>query len=130
MESQHTQTESANPGVIAGTLAIVKNLLGLIANRIELASLELSDIGVHLIKFLVLFGLAAIALWFALAFWTVLLVFLAWDAWGWKILAVLGSFFTLVTAIIVWRAYALLQQEKLGLPLTMAELRKDRDALL
>ena len=130
MESQQTQTESANPGVIAGTLAIVKNLLGLIANRIELASLELSDIGVHLIKFLVLFGLAAIALWFALAFWTVLLVFLAWDAWGWKILAVLGAFFTLVTTIIVWRAYAMLQQEKLGLPLTMAELRKDRDALL
>ena len=111
-------------------LAIVKNLLGLIANRIELASLELSEIGVHLIKFLVLFGLAAIALWFALAFWTVLLVFLAWDAWGWKILAVLGAFFTVVTAFIAWRAYALLRQERLGLPLTMAELRKDRDALL
>lgn len=130
MESQQAQTESANPGVIAGVLTIVKNLLGLIANRIELASLELSEIGTHLIKFLVLFGLAAIALWFALAFWTVLLVFLAWDAWGWKILAVLGAFFTLVTVIIAWRAYVFLRQGKLGLPLTMAELRKDRDALL
>lgn len=111
-------------------LGIVKNLIGLIANRIELASLEFSEIGVSLVRFLVLFTLAAITLWFALAFWTVLLVFLAWDSWGWKILAGLGLFFTLVSSALGWYAYALLRKGKLSLPLTMAELRKDRDALL
>ncbi|WP_034296323.1 phage holin family protein [Herbaspirillum sp. RV1423] len=130
MEHKHAQAEQANPGLIAGLLGITRNLLGLIINRIELASLELSEIGGNLVRFLVLFTLAAIALWFAVAFWAVLLVFLAWDSWGWKIFLVLGAFFTIATAAIAWYARSLLQQGKLSLPATMAELRKDRDALL
>lgn len=122
--------KSANPGLIAGLLNTAKNLLALVLNRIELASLELSGIGGNLLKFLVLFMLAAIALWFAVAFWTVLLVFLAWDLWGWKILMAFGGFFTVVCAVIAWYAHAFLRQGKLSLPATMAELRKDRDALL
>jgi uncharacterized membrane protein YqjE len=130
MEHKHVQAEPANPGLTAGLLGIARNLLGLIINRIELASLELSEIGGNLVKFLVLFTLAAIAVWFAIAFWTVLLVFLAWDSWGWKILIVLGAFFTAAAAAIGWYAFALLRNGKLALPATMAELRKDRDALL
>lgn len=124
------QAQAANPGLTAGLLGIARNLLGLIINRIELASLELSGIGGNLIKFLVLFTLAAISLWFAVAFWTVLLVFLAWDSWGWKVLIACGVFFTGVTALIAWYAYSILRHGKLSLPATMAELRKDRDALL
>ncbi len=130
MEHKNAQAEPANPGLTAGLLGIARNLLGLIINRIELASLELSEIGGNLVKFLVLFTLAAIAIWFAIAFWTVLLVFLAWDSWGWKILIVLGAFFTVAAAAIAWYAFALLRNGKLALPATMAELRKDRDALL
>jgi uncharacterized membrane protein YqjE len=130
MEHKNAQAEPANPGLTAGLLGIARNLLGLIINRIELASLELSEIGGNLVKFLVLFTLAAIAVWFAIAFWTVLLVFLAWDSWGWKILIVLGAFFTAAAAAIGWYAFALLRNGKLALPATMAELRKDRDALL
>jgi len=129
-ESKDPQVQQEHPGLFAGVLSLVKNLVGLIANRIELASLELSEVGGNLIKFQVLFAVTAIALWFAVAFWSVLLVFLAWNAWGWKILLVLGLFFSLVAVIVGWRAYALLSQGKLSLPLTMAELRKDRDALL
>jgi len=130
MESKETHAEQEHPGLFSGMLSIVKNLLGLIVNRIELASLELSEIGGNLAKFLVLFALAAIALWFAVAFWTGLLVLLAWNVWGWKILAVLGVFFSVITVLFAWRAYAFLRRGKLSLPLTMAELRKDRDALL
>ncbi|WP_016835259.1 phage holin family protein [Herbaspirillum lusitanum] len=130
MEHKNTQAEPANPGLTAGLLGIARNLLGLIINRIELASLELSEIGGNLVKFLVLFTLGAIAVWFAIAFWAVLLVFLAWDSWGWKILIVLGAFFTAAAAAIGWYAFALLRNGKLALPATMAELRKDRDALL
>ena len=130
MEHKQEQAQPANPGLTAGLLGIARNLLGLIINRIELASLELSEIGGNLIKFLTLFTLAAIALWFAVAFWTVLAVYLAWDSWGWKVLIAFGIFFSLVTAVIVWYAYTILRQGKLSLPATMAELRKDRDALL
>lgn len=130
MESKRAQPASAPPGLIAGILGIARNLLGLIANRIELVMLELSEIGGNLIKFLVLFTLAAIALWFAVAFWSGLLVVLLWDAWGWKILALLGVCFMAVSAALGWYAYVLLRQGKLSLPMTIAELRKDRDALL
>ncbi len=130
MDAKRTQTTPERPGLVAGMLVIAKNLLALIANRIELATLELSQIGNKLITFLVLFAMAAIALWFAVAFWTALLVYLAWDAWGWKILAGLGLLFTIVTAALAWYACALLRRSDLSLPMTMAELRKDRDALL
>lgn len=130
MDHKNAPAEPVNPGLTAGLLGIARNLLGLIINRIELASLELSGIGGNLVKFLVLFTLAAIAVWFAVAFWTVLVVFLAWDSWGWKILIVLGAFFTVAAAVIAWYAYSLLRNGKLALPATMAELRKDRDALL
>lgn len=119
-----------HPGLTAGLLGLTKNLLGLIISRIELASLEMSEIGVNLVRFAVVFVLAAVALWFAIAFWAVLLVFLAWATWGWKILALLGLVFSVGTVGLVYYARALLKQGKLSLPETMSELRKDRDALL
>lgn len=122
--------QPANPGLTAGLLGLLKNLLGLVISRIELASLEMSEIGAHLVRFAVVFVLAAIALWFAVAFWSVLLVLLAWDTWGWKILALLGFIFSAATVGLVLYARSVLLQGKLSLPATMAELRKDRDALL
>ncbi|WDZ95723.1 phage holin family protein [Herbaspirillum sp. WKF16] len=133
MATPHKEGQPAqppNPGLTAGLLGLAKNLLGLIISRIELASLEMSEIGVNLIRFAVIFVLAAVALWFALAFWSVLIVMLAWDAWGWKILALLGFIFSLATVGLVFYARSVLTQGKLSLPTTMAELRKDRDALL
>ncbi|WP_157056972.1 phage holin family protein [Herbaspirillum autotrophicum] len=130
MEHKHPQSESGNPGLVAGLLGITRNLLALIINRIELAALEFSEIGANLVRFVVMFSLAIVALWFAVAFWTVLLVFLAWESWGWKILFLFGALFTAIAGILAWQARALLQKEKLALPATMAELRKDRDALL
>ena len=122
--------QAAHPGLTAGLLGLAKNLLGLIISRIELASLEMSEIGANLLRFAVIFLLAAVGLWFAIAFWSVLIVMLAWDAWGWKILALLGAFFTAATVGLVWYARSVLQQGKLSLPQTMTELRTARDALL
>jgi uncharacterized membrane protein YqjE len=122
--------QPANPGLTAGLLGLTKNLLGLILSRIELASLEMSEIGVNLVRLAIVFALATVALWFAVAFWSVLVVMLAWDSWGWKILALFGALFTLATIGLVLYARSTLLQGKLSLPATMAELRKDQDALL
>lgn len=130
MEHKDAQAEQPKQGLVAGLLGIARNLLGLIINRIELASVEMSEIGGNVIRFLVLFMMASIALWFAVAFWSILLAFLAWDALGWKILVVLGTFFTIATLVIAWYARSLLRRGVFSLPSTMAELRKDRDALL
>ena len=124
------RSHAANPGLTAGLLGLAKNLLGLIISRIELASLEMSEIGANLVRFAVIFVLAAVALWFAIAFWSVLVVMLAWDTWGWKILALLGFVFSVATVGLVYYARSVLMQGKLSLPQTMSELRKDRDALL
>ena len=129
-EGQGAPAPAAHPGLTAGLLGLAKNLLGLIISRIELASLEMSEIGANLVRFAVIFVLAAVGLWFAIAFWSVLIVMLAWDTWGWKILALLGMVFTMATVGLVWYARSVLLQGKLSLPQTMAELRKDRDALL
>ncbi|ADJ65857.1 phage holin family protein [Herbaspirillum seropedicae] len=129
-EGQGAPAPAAHPGLTAGLLGLAKNLLGLIISRIELASLEMSEIGANLVRFAVIFVLAAVGLWFAIAFWSVLIVMLAWDTWGWKILALLGMVFTVATVGLVWYARSVLLQGKLSLPQTMAELRKDRDALL
>jgi uncharacterized membrane protein YqjE len=122
--------QPAHPGLTAGLLGLAKNLLGLIISRIELASLEMSEIGVNLIRMAVIFLLGAVALWFALAFWSALIVVLAWDSWGWRILALLGLVFSVAAVALALCARSLLRQGKLALPATMAELRKDRDALL
>jgi len=61
MEHKHPQSESGNPGLVAGLLGITRNLLALIINRIELAALEFSEIGANLVRFVVMFSLAIVA---------------------------------------------------------------------
>jgi uncharacterized membrane protein YqjE len=118
------------PGLIAGLAGIVKNLFGLFVSRIELAALELAEIRAGLTKLLVAFAVGIVALWFAIAYWSGLVVVLAWESMGWKILLVLATLFTLMGIGVLLYARALLNQGKLSMPATMAELRKDRDALL
>lgn len=75
-------------------------------------------------------ALGLVALWFAVAGWTALIVVLAWDAMGWKILLLVAAAYSALAAGILLRARVMLAQDKLSMPATMTELRKDRDALL
>ncbi|HWZ48332.1 MAG TPA: phage holin family protein [Herbaspirillum sp.] len=129
MEQPKIGQDSAT-GLIGGAFGLAKNLLGLIISRLELAALEFSEIGGNLLKIAVLFALALMAGWFALAYWSVLIVLLAWDSWGWKILLLMALVFTILTIALALYVSAFLRQGKIALPDTMAELRKDRDALL
>ena len=72
-----------------------RNLGGLLANRIELAALELSEVRTHFLKLLVIGAFGMVFAWFALAYWSVLVVVPAWPAIGWKILLLLALAFTL-----------------------------------
>jgi uncharacterized membrane protein YqjE len=129
MERPQTGPSGAT-GLIGGAFDLAKNLVGLLISRLELAALEFSEIGGNLLKIAILFALALLAGWFAVAYWSVLIVLLAWDSWGWKILLVMALAFTALTVILALYARAVLRQGKIALPETMAELRKDRDALL
>jgi uncharacterized membrane protein YqjE len=124
------QTHAQEHGVVAGIAGIAKNLFGLLVSRIELAALELGEIRDNLARFLLVAALGVVALWFAVASWTALIVVLAWDKMGWTILLLVAAVFTLLAIGILLRVRSLLGHDKLSMPATMAELRNDRDALL
>jgi uncharacterized membrane protein YqjE len=130
MESPSPSVAANRPGLLAGVGGLLRNLLGLLMCRLELAALELAEAKAAAVKMALVALLGVLAAWFALAYWSGLIVVLAWDSLGWKILAILGGVFTLLATLAVWYVKAMLAQGRLSLPATMAELRNDRDALL
>lgn len=126
----HSSPAAPAPGLIGSLAGVAKNGIRLVLSRIELAALELSEVRNHLVTLSVVFALALVAGWFAIAFSTATLIFLAWEAMGWKILLILAVVFVVLTLALVYYAAGLLKQGKLALPATMAELKADRDMLL
>lgn len=128
----HPQSGSHNPtpGLLAGLTTVARNLAGLMLNRLELAALELSEVRANFLRLLLVFALGVVAIWFAVAYWTVLIVALTWESMGWKILLILGLLFTGLAIGILLYARSMLAQGKLSMPATMAEFRNDRDALM
>jgi len=122
--------KAARPGLAAAVAESAQNLLGLMFNRIELAAFELAEARSHLVKAVVMSALALTALWFAVAYWSVLIVLLNWDALGWKIIALTAAVFSVMALALFWYVRALLRGSKLAMQETADELRKDRDALL
>lgn len=121
---------SRNPGLIGSLAGVARNTFGLLLSRLELASYELSEVRNHVLQLTVVFALAMVACLFAVAYGSVTVVFLAWESMGWKILPVMTVAFLVLAIGLALYARALLRQDKLSLPATMAELKADRDMLL
>ncbi|MGV3655010.1 MAG: phage holin family protein [Noviherbaspirillum sp.] len=130
MEASQTEKEDEHPAPGAGLASLLRNLGGLLSARIGLAALEFSEVRANFIKLVVIGALGLLLAWFALAYWSVLLVVLAWPAIGWKILLLIALAFTLAAGGAYLYLRAMLEDGKLSMPATMAELRNDRDALL
>ena len=118
------------PGLMGGLTGLAKNVFGLLVSRVELAALELSEVRNHVLALLAISALAVICSWFAIAYGTAMIVALAWEAMGWKILLVMFLVFIAVTAALAFKAMAMLKEGKLAFPETMNELKNDRDMLL
>ncbi|WP_300751684.1 phage holin family protein [Janthinobacterium sp.] len=117
-------------GLIASFAGLARNAVGLMLSRLELATIELSEVRNHVLQLIVIFALATVAGLFAIAYGSVLIVFLAWDSLGWKILLIMTAVFVLLAIGLVVYARAMLGQGKLSMPATMAELKADRDMLM
>ncbi|MNR82338.1 hypothetical protein D3C72_130950 [compost metagenome] len=130
MEQQTPRSSDFRPGLVSGAVNLAKNMFGLLMSRIELAALELAEVRANVLKLVALFVLGAIVAWFALMYWSALIVYLSWPALGWKILLILAIVFTVVAVGILLYVQSLLREGKLSMPATMAELRNDHDALL
>jgi uncharacterized membrane protein YqjE len=122
--------KKARPGLAAALAGAGQNLLGLVFSRIELAAFELAEARTRLLKITVVSALALIAVWFAVAYWSMLIVMFNWDALGWKIVALTAAVFSAIAFALLWYVRALLRGGKLAMRETADELRKDRDALL
>jgi uncharacterized membrane protein YqjE len=130
MEQQNPRYQNANPGLIGGLAGLARNMFGLLMSRIELAALELAEVRTQVLKLAAIFAFGVITAWFAVAYWTALIVYLSWPALGWMILLIVAAVCTLLTVGIFMYVQTLLRQGKLSMPATMAELRNDHDALL
>ncbi len=130
MEHQQSGLAGAPHGLFGGIASMAKNLLGLALSRVELAAVEIAGIRTTLLKLMLVAALGLICAWFALVFWSGLLVFLTWDALGWKILFIVAAVFTVLTIGLFMYVKTMLSHGGLSMPATLAELRNDRDALL
>lgn len=116
-------------GLAAGMGALLKSGLDLIGNRLELATLELAELRFQLFKLVIFIALGLVLSFFAVGYWSALLVALTWEHLGWKILLILALVFSLLGWALFVKARAMVRQGKLSLPSTFAELRKDGAAL-
>jgi uncharacterized membrane protein YqjE len=128
-ETTSRQASAQHPNLLSGLTGVGKNVLGLMFNRIELAAFEFSEVRVQLLKLIVIGALALMTAGFAVAYWSALVVLVNWDTLGWRILAIVAGFFSVVAIALALAAWKLLKDQP-AMPETLNELRKDRDALL
>lgn len=116
-------------GLAASARSLIRHSLGLISARLSLAQLELAEARDAFLLVFVLAILALVMLSLSLIAVSALIVVLAWDALGWRVILLLALLYAGL-AWLCWRAArALIDDGRLGLPLTMSELRQDREAL-
>jgi len=125
-----SEEKPAAPGLLASLAAVGRNAVGLLLSRLELAALELSEVRNHLLALVTVFALAVVAGWFAIAYLSVTVAYLAWDSMGWKILPILAGVFGVIALALLMYARNVVRSGKLSMPATMAELKSDRDMLM
>ena len=118
-------------GGLASTAgAVLSSVLKLIGVRLSMAVLGLGAARNAVFRVLLLAALAVLAAAFALLSVSAMIVALAWDALGWRILLVLFLAYLLLSIAMLWRARNIVLSGQIGLPMTLAELKKDREALV
>ena len=124
---------SAEPpasGLASSVGTMITSVLKLIGVRLSMAVMELADARDAVLRVLLLGALAVLAAAFALLSLSAMIVALAWDAMGWRILLILFLAYLLLTLGMLWKARSIIASGQIGLPTTLAELEKDRAALL
>lgn len=130
MGHQQTNPDDASSGLVAGLAGVARNMAGLLLCRLELAALELGQVRDNVAKLVFIGAVGVLALLFAVGCWTALVIVLAWESMGWKILLLVAAGYSLLAAAVFMYARSMLAQGKLSMAATAEELRKDRDALL
>lgn len=117
-------------GLASNVGTMIASVLKLIGVRLSMAVMELADARDAVLRVLLLGALAVLAAAFALLSLSAMIVALAWDAMGWRILLILFLAYVLLALGLLWKARSIIASGHIGLPTTLAELQKDRAALL
>jgi uncharacterized membrane protein YqjE len=117
-------------GLASNVGTMIASVLKLIGVRLSMAVMELADARDAVLRVLLLGALAVLAAAFALLSLSAMIVALAWDAMGWRILLVLFLAYLLLALGMLWKARSIIASGQIGLPTTLAELQKDCAALL
>ena len=117
-------------GLASNVGTMITSVLKLIGVRLSMAVMELADARDAVLRVLLLGALAVLAAAFALLSLSAMIVALAWDAMGWRILLILFLAYLLLAIGMLWKARSIIASGQIGLPTTLAELEKDRAALL
>ncbi len=120
---------SSGTGILSGAGTLAGSLLKLLGVRVSYAVLELADARDAMLRVLLL-GVAALgAAALALVSLSALLVVLLWDTLGgWVLLILFGAYAAAAALLLRW-ASRIVAEGQLGLPVTLAELQKDRAAI-
>jgi uncharacterized membrane protein YqjE len=127
---ESSQQSSADQGLGATTRDLIQNIIGLIAARLSLAALELSEARDAALLVIALALGAFMAASFAVIALSALLVVLTWDAMGWRIVLILTLAYAGIAAVLVRQIRRIIDEGRLGLPATVAELKHDSEALM
>lgn len=118
-----------NDGLASNAMTVIKSVLKLAGVRFSMATVEFADARDAFLRVLLLGVFALLALGFAFLSVSGVIVVLAWEALGWRILMILFFAYLLLTMILLWRARGIIASGKIGLPVTLTEMKKDRAAL-
>ena len=126
----NTSAEPPASGLASSVGTMITSVLKLVGVRLSMAVMELADARDAVLRVLLLGALAVLAAAFALLSLSAMIIALAWDAMGWRILLILFLAYLLLTLGMLWKARSIIASGQIGLPTTLAELEKDRAALL
>ena len=126
----NASAEPPGSGLASNVGTLIASVLKLIGVRLSMAVMELADARDAVLRVLLLGALAVLAAAFALLSLSAMIVALAWDAMGWRILLILFLAYLLLAVSMLWKARSIIASGQIGLPTTLAELEKDRAALL
>ena len=115
-----------NGGLVSNAYAILQAIIKLVGVRVSLVLMEFSDARDTFFRVLLLGTLALLGLVFALLSISGMIVVLAWETLGWRIFLILFIGYFLITMVLLWRARSIIASGKIGLPVTLSELKKDR----
>lgn len=129
MDNQPASARNTGSTLLGGVSGLIRNTIGLLMSRVELAAVELAEIRANAGRLVVLTIIGAIVAWFAVAYWSALIVYLSWPSLGWKILLIMALVATVAVIAIFLYIRSMVSQGLFSMPATMEELRNDRDAL-